>query len=85
MNEWDILGLVAAFLTSIAFIPQIVKGIKTRKMNDVSAEMLYVLGIGLSLWLLYGYHLKDFIIITANLFGLLCVVITLILKKHFSK
>ena len=85
MNEWDILGLVAAFLTSIAFIPQIVKGIKTRKMNDVSAKMLYVLGIGLSLWFLYGYHLGDLIIMAANLFGLLCVVITLILKFRYSK
>lgn len=82
---WDFVGFSAAVLTSLGFTHQIIRGIKTKKMEDVSAEMLVVLAVGLFLWLLYGIHLNNLIMVGANCFGLFSVVVTLYLKLKYSK
>ena len=63
---WLIVGLSAACLTMFAFIPQIIKILKTRSVQDVSVLTLLQLFFGVSLWIAYGVHLKDAVIITAN-------------------
>ena len=67
---WSIMGTIAAICTTVGFIPQIVQGIKTRELKDVSPIMLTLLLVGCSLWLAYGVHLKDPIIALANGFTL---------------
>src|SRR3989304_6930768 len=67
---WSIMGTIAAICTTVGFIPQIIQGIKTRKLKDVSPVMLSFLLVGCSLWLAYGVHLKDPIIALANGFTL---------------
>ncbi|MEM0493634.1 MAG: SemiSWEET family transporter, partial [Candidatus Thermoplasmatota archaeon] len=66
------LGFIAGIITSSGFIPQIIKGYLTRRMDDVSYWMLFVLTIGMTLWLLYGVLRDDIAIISANLFAVLC-------------
>ena len=63
---WTIVGIAAAALTMFGFIPQGVKMIKTRSAKDVSGLTLLQFSIGCSLWIAYGVHLRDFIIIGAN-------------------
>lgn len=63
---WLIVGFSAACLTMLAFIPQIIKILKTRSVKDVSVVTLLQLSLGVSLWVIYGIHLKDAVIITAN-------------------
>jgi MtN3 and saliva related transmembrane protein len=82
---WDVVGILAAALTSISFIPQLVKGYRTKRMDDVSAEMLLLLTLGLFLWLLYGIHIDDYIVIGSNVFGILTLLLTLMLKMQYSK
>lgn len=82
---WWAIGLTAAAATSVSFFPQLLKGLRTKKMDDVSAEMLAILCFGLFLWLLYGIHRDDVIIIISNVFGLLTVASTLALKFKYSK
>jgi MtN3 and saliva related transmembrane protein len=82
---WNIVGISAAALTSISFIPQLVKGYRTRKMDDVSAEMLGLLMLGLFLWLLYGIHIDDYIVIGSNVFGIMTLALTLALKLKYSR
>lgn len=82
---WSILGTIAAICTTVGFIPQIIRGIKTRELKDVSPTMLTLLVIGCSLWLVYGIHLKNPIIILANGFTLSFVLTILSLRFFFKR
>jgi MtN3 and saliva related transmembrane protein len=69
MDAWTVLGLLAGTLTSSGFIPQIVKGFRTKRMQDVSLLMPSILVVGMGLWLIYGIAREDLAIIAANLAG----------------
>jgi len=60
-----------------SFIPQIIKIIKTKSACDVSILTLTQLSIGVSLWIIYGIHLKNFIIIMANVVTLVSLITAL--------
>lgn len=66
MNLITILGLVAATLTTISFLPQAIKTIKTKQTKDLSLGMYSVLTTGVFLWFLYGILIRDLPIILAN-------------------
>jgi MtN3 and saliva related transmembrane protein len=74
---WMVLGIAAALLTMFGFVPQIVKMWKTHLANDVSGLTLIQFGVGVTLWMLYGIHLRDFIIIGANAVSLATLIIAL--------
>jgi len=80
----NILGLVAGTVTSIGFIPQLIKGYKTKKLDDVSYYMPTLLAVGMLLWLVYGIFSDALPIIIANAFGMSCSVLLIILKKLYS-
>jgi len=82
---WTIIGLCAAVLTMFAFIPQIVKVLKTKSAKDVSVITLLQLSLGVSLWIVYGIHLKDAIIIIANSITLITLIIILCLYFNYEK
>ncbi len=82
---WSIIGTIAAICTTIGFVPQIIRGIQTRELSDVSPTMLTLLLVGCSLWLVYGLHLKDPIIALANGFTLSFVIIILLLRFLYNK
>ena len=63
---WIVLGVLAASLTMFGFVPQIIKMWKTHSAKDVSGLTLVQFGVGVTLWMLYGIHLKDLILIGAN-------------------
>lgn len=67
----DILGLIAGGLTSIASMPQLIKVIKTRNVEDLSWLMLVILITGLSLWVWYGISQDELPIILSNAFAVL--------------
>lgn len=77
------LGLTAGAITSIGFIPQLVRGYKTKRLDDVSFWMPLVLVIGMSLWLAYGIVRHDIAIIAANSFGVSCNILLLLMKKIY--
>jgi MtN3 and saliva related transmembrane protein len=74
---WMVLGIAAASLTMFGFIPQIIKMRKTHSAKDVSGLTLVQFGAGVGLWMLYGIHLRDFIIIGANAISLATLIIAL--------
>lgn len=82
---WTLIGFSAACLTMFAFIPQIIKVIKTRSVKDVSIITLFQLSLGVSLWIIYGMHLKDIVIITANSVTLFSLIILLSLYFCYGK
>jgi MtN3 and saliva related transmembrane protein len=82
---WMILGFSAACLTMFAFIPQIIKAFKSKSVKDVSPVTLFQLSLGVLLWIAYGIHLKDAIIITANTVTLLSLIILLFLYFTYGR
>lgn len=77
MDHTTIIGSVAAFFTTIAYIPQAIKVHKTKHTRDLSIWMLGILTSGIFLWTLYGFFMRDRILIFAN--GISCVISTYIL------
>ncbi|PZU96789.1 MAG: hypothetical protein DCE90_09100 [Pseudanabaena sp.] len=66
MDFTNILGFVAAFLTTTAFLPQVLKVWRSRSTRDISLPMLITFISGVTLWLIYGVMVKAAPIIIAN-------------------
>ncbi|MEI7668657.1 MAG: SemiSWEET transporter [Pseudomonadota bacterium] len=62
----EIIGLIAAILTTACYIPQVYHVIKERKTDGISLLAYSLLFCGVSLWLIYGIMKNDFPIIFAN-------------------
>ena len=78
------LGLIAGAVTSMGFIPQLIRGYRTKELDDVSYFMPSILAVGMSLWFLYGFFVQQFPIIVANAFGISCCIVLLVMKKIYS-
>ena len=66
MSLTDLLGYVAAFCTTAAYAPQVVKVWKPRRTNDISLKAFCVLVTGQSLWLAYGVAKGDWPLMGSN-------------------
>ncbi len=83
MDKYEILGFLAAILTTIAFLPQVIKIYKSKDTKSISLTMYIVLSVGLLFWLLYGIQLKSLPMITANTVSLILTLYILFMKfKH---
>jgi MtN3 and saliva related transmembrane protein len=81
---WVVCGGVAAVLTASAFVPQIVKSIKLRSVRDVSLLTIVQFLLGVFLWLAYGLYRRDIIIIAANAFTAVSLLILLFLHARYE-
>ena len=79
-----ITGIAAGILTAASMMPQVIKTIKTKKADNVSALMLIILISGIILWIIYGIIKKDLPIICTNCFSLLVNIIMLFLRWKFG-
>jgi len=70
MNS-EIIGLIAGFCTTMAFLPQVYRTWKLKSAKDLSLGMFLVFVTGVSLWLIYGIMVDDLPIIVSNGFTLL--------------
>ena len=60
------IGILAAILTTSAFIPQVYKIYKEKKAQGVSLTMYLIMFVGVLLWLVYGVLIGSIAIIIAN-------------------
>ena len=81
----EIFGYVAAILTTAAFLPQLIKTLKTKKADDVSLITLIMFIIGVLCWIIYGYKISSIPILLANLITFFLNFLILISKIYFSK
>lgn len=70
MDTPTALGLAAAFLTSVAFVPQVVRNFRRRHVDDLSFTTFGAFTLGVALWLAYGLMIDSLPIIAANVFTL---------------
>tara|TARA_B100001113_G_scaffold18061_1_gene13444 strand:- start:713 stop:970 length:258 start_codon:yes stop_codon:yes gene_type:complete len=63
---YESIGIIAAILTTSAFIPQVYKIYKEKKAQGVSLMMYLIMFVGVLLWLIYGVLIGSIAIIIAN-------------------
>jgi len=84
MEHIEILGLVAATLTTVAFVPQVYKTWKNKSVKDISLSMYTVLLMGLLLWIVYGFYINSLPIISANIITATLSVLIVIMKIKYK-
>lgn len=78
-----VLGLVAGTLTTLSFLPQLIKAWKSRSTHDISIGMFSMLAVGVLLWLIYGLVTADIPVIVANAITLVFVALIVALKLRY--
>jgi MtN3 and saliva related transmembrane protein len=84
METTTIMGLIAGFLTTGSFLPQIIKTIRTKDTKNISLLMYVFYVSGVILWLCYGYAINDAVLLITNSFSLLFGIILLIMKLIYK-
>ncbi|SDE40251.1 MULTISPECIES: SemiSWEET transporter [Kordiimonas] len=84
MPYLTLIGLLAGCLTTIAFVPQVVRVWRTRSTTDISLGMFGLMSLGVFMWLVYGLMLGDIPIIAANAVTLLLATSIVIAKVRFG-
>ena len=81
----EFFGYFGAILTTVAFLPQLIKTLKTKMADDVSLITLIMFIIGVLSWIIYGYKISSLPILVANLITLFLNLLILISKIYFSR
>ena len=74
------IGSIAAILTTFAFLPQVVRVVKTKDTESIALGMYVMQVIGIALWLAHGLNIGDLPLILANSVSFLLSGIILIYK-----
>ena len=83
--KWaDIVGSLAAVLTTVSFFPQAWHSFKTRDVSGISLSMYSVFTLGVALWLLYGVLLQSWPLMIANGITLVLAAAILGMKLRFG-
>lgn len=80
----SIIGFVAATLTTIAFVPQVIKVWRSRSARDVSLGMYILFSTGVAVWLLYGFLISSWPVILANAITLMLAIAVIVMKLRFD-
>ena len=80
-----VIGILAGILILSGWVPQIVKGYRTKKLTDVSSYLMILIFVGAVLWLIYGMALDDVYIMGVNLAAMFLTMILLAMKLKYEK
>ena len=83
--NFEFFGYFAAILTTAAFLPQLIKTLKSKKADDVSLITLIMFICGVGSWIIYGYKISSFPILIANIITLVLNLSIAISKIYYSK
>lgn len=84
MEFTTIIGYLAATLTTISFVPQVIKVLQTRSTKDVSLGMYSLFTLGVALWLVYGIMISAWPVILANAVTFLLAGAVLVMKVMYK-
>ena len=85
ISSMDALGLIAGTLTTIAFVPQLIKVWNSKSAKDISYVMFILFIIGIILWEFYGWGIHSLPVIFFNIITFILGLAILILKFIFDK
>jgi MtN3 and saliva related transmembrane protein len=79
----EIIGMIAAFLTTAAYVPQLIKVLRYKDTKSLSLGMYGMISSGIACWLVYGIMLDSLSLILANGLTLVMSITILLMKiKH---
>jgi MtN3 and saliva related transmembrane protein len=84
MRLTSLLGFIAGALTTISFIPQVLRAWRSKSCNDLSWAMLLTFSAGVVLWLVYGIRLWAMPVIVANAVTLALLLTIMALKTRYA-
>ena len=85
LTPLDWLGFLAGVLTTISFIPQLLRIVRTRSADDISWGPWSVFATGTALWIVWGAMQQAIPVILANALTLILAFVILALKWRFAK
>ncbi len=80
----EYVGLFGAFLSSITFIPQVIKAWQSKSVGDLSIWMILIVFTSVIVWLVYGFYLNLLPVIIANAIILILSIVLLVFKIKFK-
>jgi MtN3 and saliva related transmembrane protein len=85
MRQVELIGFVAAFCTTTAFVPQLLRVVKLRSAREISLGTFLLFSVGVALWLLYGIYTNSKPVIASNVVTLALSVSILVLKLRYDR
>ncbi|MCU0896492.1 MAG: SemiSWEET transporter [Burkholderiales bacterium] len=85
MTTADAIGLLAGVLTTLAFVPQVIRVWRTRSARDLSLASFAIFTVGVALWLVYGIAVGALPVIVANAVTLVLAGAILVMKLAFDR
>ncbi|MCJ7794358.1 MAG: SemiSWEET transporter [Methanoregulaceae archaeon] len=83
MDTTLVIGYIAGTLTTISFLPQVIRTWKMRETKDFSLAMLLLFATGILLWTVYGIWTGSLPVILANVITFLLIMILLAMKIKY--
>ena len=80
-----IVGIAAGILILSGWVPQIIKGYKTKRLNDVSSYLMICIFAGAVLWLVYGIEIDDVYIMGVNVAAMFLTMTVLYMKLKYER
>ena len=86
MNKVDILGYAAGAVTTLTFLPQVIKTLKDKSARDISLMMFIIAAANEIMWIVYGAWLQptNWVIILTNSLVLVMSLTMIILKLRYN-
>ena len=85
MELSDVLGYLAATLTTVAFVPQAWRTFRTKDVSGISLRMYGIFTLGIAVWLAYGIVLRQPPMMVANSLSLVLACAVLVMKLKYGK
>ena len=85
MNGIEILGYTAGAITTLTFLPQVIKTWKNKSAKDVSLNMFIIAVINEIMWVVYGALLDNWVIILTNAIILVMSTTMIFLKLKYGR
>jgi MtN3 and saliva related transmembrane protein len=83
MDTTLVIGYIAGTLTTISFLPQVIRTWKMRETKDFSLAMLLLFATGILLWTVYGIRTESLPVILANVITFLLIIVLLAMKIKY--
>jgi MtN3 and saliva related transmembrane protein len=80
-----ILATVAGIMILSGWVPQIIKGYRTKRLDDISKYLMIFVAGGAFLWIIYGLEKDDPFIIGVNVAAIVLTMIVLTMKYRYEK
>lgn len=78
------IGTIAGILTTLSFVPQVIKVLQTKDTKAISLGMYLMSVIGIFLWMVHGYVMEDMALLIANLITFCLALVILVAKLKYK-